>query len=112
MRNGRGDSANQQWGWGGFVYEWLDNPRINIVNRAVGGLSSGTYITQGHWQCALAMMKPGDIILVQFGHNDSSQINDATRARGTLQGVGHERKTIDNRNTIRHSGIIALSNAL
>ncbi len=96
VRNGRGDGANQQWGWGDFVYERLDNPGINIVNRAVGGLSSRTYISQGHWQRALAMMKPGDIVLVQFGHNDSSQINDAIRARGTLQGIGHERKTIDN----------------
>lgn len=99
VRNGRGDGRNGQWGWGDFVEGWLANPSVNIVNRAVGGLSSRTFIAQGHWQRALNMMKPGDIVLIQFGHNDAGEINDKSRARGSIKGIGHEQKTIDNRLT-------------
>ena len=96
VRNGRGDGRNGQWGWGDFVSNWLGEPALNIVNRAVGGLSSRTFITQGHWQRALNMMKPGDIVLIQFGHNDAGKLNDDNRARGTIKGVGNDQITIDN----------------
>ena len=33
---------------------------------------------------------------MQFGHNDGSAINDASRARGTIKGVGDETQEIDN----------------
>jgi lysophospholipase L1-like esterase len=41
-----------------------------VVNRAIGGLSSHTYISQGHWANTLELIKPGDFVLIQFGHND------------------------------------------
>lgn len=96
VRNGWGDGRDGQWGWGDFVADWLGHPPVNFVNRAVGGLSSRTFITQGHWQRALNMMKPGDIVLMQFGHNDAGALNDDSRARGTIKGIGHEQQTIDN----------------
>ena len=39
VRNGKGDGANGQWGWGDFMTEYFDTTRINVVNRALGGLS-------------------------------------------------------------------------
>jgi lysophospholipase L1-like esterase len=96
VRNGLGDGANGQWGWGEPVAGYFDAGKINVVNRAVGGLSSRTYVTGGHWERALAMIKPGDFVIMQFGHNDSSAINDNTRARGTIKGVGEETEEIDN----------------
>lgn len=96
VRNGWGDGRDGQWGWGDFVADWLGHPPVNFVNRAVGGLSSRTFITQGHWQRALNMMNPGDIVLIQFGHNDAGALNDDSRARGTIKGIGHEQQTIDN----------------
>ncbi|TPV59173.1 rhamnogalacturonan acetylesterase [Aestuariibacter sp. GS-14] len=96
VRNGWGDGRDGQWGWGDFVDDWLGNPPVNFVNRAVGGLSSRTFITQGHWLRALNMMKPGDIVLIQFGHNDAGALNDDSRARGTIKGIGYEQVDIDN----------------
>jgi unsaturated rhamnogalacturonyl hydrolase len=61
-----------------------------VVNRAIGGLSSRTYLTQGHWQRTLAFVKPGDVVLIQFGHNDSGASTTTSRARGTIKGVGDE----------------------
>jgi lysophospholipase L1-like esterase len=95
VRNGRGDGANGQWGWGEPLVDLFDTSKINVVNRAVGGLSSRTYYT-GYWQDTLAMIKPGDFVLMQFGHNDGGPLDDAARARGTLRGVGDETREIDN----------------
>ena len=96
VRNGAGDGANGEWGWGDSLGEKLGTKSHNIVNRAVGGLSSRTFVTGGHWQRALNMMKPGDVVLLQFGHNDAAPLNDETRARGTIPGIGEEYEDIDN----------------
>jgi lysophospholipase L1-like esterase len=102
VRNGHGDGANGQWGWGEPIVEYFDPAKINVVNRAVGGLSSRTYLTQGHWDRVLAMLKPGDFVMMQFGHNDSGSLDDPARARGTIPGTGDETKEIDNPITKRH----------
>jgi lysophospholipase L1-like esterase len=96
VRNGHGDGANGQWGWGEPLVEFFDASKINVVNRAIGGRSSRTYVTEGHWDDTLALMKAGDIVLFQFGHNDSGPLDDAARARGTLPGVGEESREIEN----------------
>lgn len=109
VRNGGGDGAGGQWGWGDYLGEHFDPAKINVVNRAVGGLSSRTFLTQGHWARALTLIKPGDFILIQLGHNDSSPLNeDASvpaerrRARGTIKGTGEETEEIDNILTKQH----------
>jgi len=96
VRNGRGDGAGGLWGWGDPFVDEFDTTRINVVNRAISGLSSRTYRTLGHWDRVLALMKPGDFVIMQFGHNDASAVNDPTRARGSLPGIGEETATIDN----------------
>ncbi|MBX3739249.1 MAG: rhamnogalacturonan acetylesterase [Candidatus Didemnitutus sp.] len=99
VRNGRGDGAGGQWGWGEPLATHFDPSKINVVNRAIGGLSSRTFLTQGHWERALTLLKRGDVVLMQFGHNDNGPLNDTTRARGTIKGVGEETETIDNQFT-------------
>jgi len=96
VRNGHGDGANGQWGWGEPLVAYFDAAKINVVNRAIGGRSSRTYITEGHWSDVLAMLKPGDVVLFQFGHNDSGPLDDTARARGTIPGIGDESKEIEN----------------
>ncbi|HET7865366.1 MAG TPA: rhamnogalacturonan acetylesterase [Burkholderiaceae bacterium] len=100
VRNGRDDGqglgAVGQWGWGHVIARYLDPQRVNVVNRAVGGLSSRTYRTGGHWERTRAFIKPGDLVLMQFGHNDGGPVNDTQRARGTLRGIGTESEVIAN----------------
>ncbi|GGY67744.1 GDSL-type esterase/lipase family protein [Pseudoduganella albidiflava] len=113
VRNGHDDGQGKgpagQWGWGNPIANYVDTSKINVVNRAVGGLSSRTYVTSGHWQRTLALVKRGDVVLMQFGHNDASAINDTSRARGTIRGTGNETEEIDNlltkrRETVRSYG--------
>jgi lysophospholipase L1-like esterase len=102
VRNGRGDGEGGQWGWGDELGAFFDPAKINVVNRAVGGLSSRTFLTQGHWERALTLLKPGDFVVMQFGHNDNGPLNDNSRARGTIKGTGEETEEIDNLLTRRH----------
>jgi lysophospholipase L1-like esterase len=99
VRNGRGDGSNGQWGWGEPLAAFFDQSKINVVNRAVGGLSSRTFLTGGFWSSTLPMIKPGDVVLIQFGHNDASPLNDNSRARGTIRSAGPEFEEIDNQLT-------------
>ena len=96
VRNGRGDGANNQMGWGDELAPYLDLNKVNLVNRAIGGRSSKTYITEGHWDEVSAMIKPGDIVLIQFGHNDGGRPDDPSRARASLPGVSDETQEIEN----------------
>jgi len=73
-----------------------------VLNRARGGRSSRTFITEGLWDKVLSEIKKGDFVLIQFGHNDAGAINDALRARGSLAGIGEETQEIDNLLTKKH----------
>ncbi len=102
VRNGKGDGAGGQWGWGEPLVDYFDASKINVVNRALGGRSSRTYITEGRWEEQLALLKPGDFVVFQWGHNDSGPLDDTSRARGSLPGIGDETKEIDNPITKKH----------
>lgn len=97
VRNGQDDGSNGQWGWGTAIKLFFDQDRINVKNRAMGGTSSRTYYTSPTlWVSVLADINPGDYVLMQFGHNDGGAINDASRARATINGIGEESESIVN----------------
>lgn len=96
-------------GWGVPFAAYFDPAKVNVVNCARGGRSSRTFITEGHWDELMALVKPGDIVLIQFGHNDGGSINrpppgtrEPLRARGSLPGLGDKSQAIDNAVTHKH----------
>lgn len=91
VRNGHGDGAGGQWGWGEPLFTLIDAAKFNLVNRAVGGTSSRTFYNGPYWQHVLMMMKPGDYVVMQFGHNDNGNPDDAAH-RASLKGAGDETK--------------------
>jgi lysophospholipase L1-like esterase len=105
VRNGQGDGSNGQWGWGDILPGYFDAAKINVVNWALGGRSSRTFITEGHWDRLLTLLKRGDFVLMQFGHNDSGAVNDTSRARGSIKGTGSESEEIDNLLTKKHETV-------
>lgn len=88
VKNGRGDGADGLWGWGQVLEPHFDTNRIRIRNRALGGRSSRTYLTEGLWDRVLVDLKPGDFVLMQFGHNDGGQLFTGNRPRASLKGTG------------------------
>jgi rhamnogalacturonan acetylesterase len=102
VRNGQDTGNNGQWGWGNPIAHFFDTAKINVQNRALGGTSSKTYRTIGPWDKVAALIKPGDYLIMQFGHNDAGRPDDPTRARATLRGNGEETVEIDNPITHKH----------
>ncbi|HVS54063.1 MAG TPA: rhamnogalacturonan acetylesterase [Opitutaceae bacterium] len=78
-------------GWGSEIGAFFDPEKINVVNRAIGGRSTRTFITDGRWDKILAELKPGDFVLVQFGHNDDGDYRDPkAKGRPSIRGDGDE----------------------
>ncbi|MES2279451.1 MAG: rhamnogalacturonan acetylesterase [Bacteroidota bacterium] len=100
VKNGRDDGQKMgpdgQWGWGHYIHEYFDTTKINIENDALGGTSSRSFMNMGLWDKVLAKVKPGDFVIMQFGHNDGGPLDDTARARGTIKGVGDEQKEVFN----------------
>ena len=96
------NSTKGQQGWGDPLAELFDPTKIKVVNRARGGRSSRTFQTEGLWDQVLAELKTRDFVLMQFGHNDGGAINDDSRARGSLKGLGNEVEEIENLLTKKH----------
>lgn len=96
VRNGTKQIGNPLQGWGSFIGEEFDTTRISVKNLAMGGTSSRTFRTKGLWEKVLAQVQPGDFVIMQFGHNDSSPYADTTRSRGTIKGNGEDSLVINN----------------
>jgi rhamnogalacturonan acetylesterase len=96
VKNGRGDGGGNMWGWGDLMKPLFDTAKINIENHALGGTSSRTFLTRGLWDKVLVKIQKGDYLIMQFGHNDNGPLDDTSRARGTIKGVGDSAKEIYN----------------
>ena len=66
---------NGMWGWGAVANTVFDETRIDIVNAAQAGRSCRTYLNEGRWDRVYNSLKPGDFVLIQFGHNDIGAID-------------------------------------
>jgi lysophospholipase L1-like esterase len=52
--------------------------RAAILNHAVNGRSTKSFIREGLWDSVRVQLKKGDWVFIQFGHNDA-KITDSTR---------------------------------
>lgn len=78
-------------GWGQELAQFFDQTKINVVNRAIGGRSSRTFIYEGRWDKIMSEIKKGDFVILQFGHNDVGRFNDpASKDRPSLHSEGDE----------------------
>ncbi len=59
-------------GWGQLFPTYLTG-NIVVENHARNGRSTKSFIAQGRWEEVMNRVKRGDIVLIQFGHNDAKQ---------------------------------------
>lgn len=84
-------SGRELRGWASEIGPYFDASKINVVNVAIGGRSSKTFVTEGRWDNVLGEMKKGDFVIVQFGHNDAGRYDDPNaKWRPSLKGEGEE----------------------
>lgn len=73
-----GPERAPQAGWGQVLQSWLDDNQWQVRNHAVGGRSTRSFINEGRLDAIEKELQPGDVLLIQFGHNDA-KLEDATR---------------------------------
>jgi len=56
-------------GWGMFIEDYFQPGSVKVINLAKSGRSTKTFIKEGLWEQALK--EKADVLLIQFGHNDS-----------------------------------------
>lgn len=67
------DQSREPWAsWGQMFPRWFDD-RIAISNHAESGLTAGSFLAGNRLEKILTMMKPGDYVLCEFGHNDQKE---------------------------------------
>ncbi|WP_373232968.1 GDSL-type esterase/lipase family protein [Cohnella sp.] len=72
-------------GWGQALGELL-NDRAIIRNKAASGRSSKSFLAEGRLGLIKSALRPGDVLLVQFGHNDQKPDEERrTEPFGTYQ---------------------------
>ncbi|HWS25806.1 MAG TPA: GDSL-type esterase/lipase family protein [Xanthomonadales bacterium] len=59
-------------GWGQVLGSYLAG-EVEILNRAVSGRSTRDYRSLGHFDATMAQLRAGDLLLIQFGHNDAKR---------------------------------------
>ncbi|TYP76553.1 GDSL-type esterase/lipase family protein [Paenibacillus methanolicus] len=66
------ESYRPQAGWGETLGSYFDLEQVAIDNRAIGGLSSKTFLAGGHLNDILLGIQEGDYLFMQWSHNDST----------------------------------------
>jgi DNA sulfur modification protein DndE len=66
--------ANPERGWGQMFHMYF-NDSIRVENYAQNGRSTKSFIAEGRWDKVVAALKPGDFVIIQFGHNDEKTNN-------------------------------------
>lgn len=63
------DNENQERGWGQMLPIYLEGA-VKVDNHALNGYSSKSFIDRGKWEAVREQLRPGDFVIIQFGHND------------------------------------------
>jgi lysophospholipase L1-like esterase len=91
-----GDPAHR--GWAALLVDYFDTTKVNLINRARGGRSFRTFVYEGLWPQIVNALKPGDYVVIEFGHNDMGSITDP-KGRADLPGVGDETQVVPRNGT-------------
>ena len=58
--------------WGQMLPRFL-SPDLSVANHARSGETMKSFLTSLRWDKLLSEVRPGDVVLIQFGHNDEKK---------------------------------------
>lgn len=61
--------SNPEKGWGQVLPLYVDE-NVRVENHALNGRSTKSFRDEGHWDKVRSRIKPGDYVIIEFGHND------------------------------------------
>ena len=108
MANKDTTGGKQERGWGMMLQQYFKSDVV-VDNHAVNGRSSKSFIDEGRWDVVLSKMKPGDYVIIQFGHNDEKPTADRHTDPGTTFDANLRRFVLESR---ARGGIPILCNAV
>jgi sialate O-acetylesterase len=76
-------------GWGDPFKGLVEPAKAEVMNRALGGRSSRSYLREGLWEKVRTELRAGDVVIIQLGHNEGGPM-DRDRARASIKGVGDD----------------------
>jgi rhamnogalacturonan acetylesterase len=75
-------------GWGQYLSKYVTVP---VVNKAIGGRSARSFSVEGRFAEIEKLVTTGDIVIIEFGHNDGGSPNSASdNGRSDCPGTGSE----------------------
>ena len=80
------DQPSGPWGSWGQMLPYFFRPGVAVANYAQSGESVASSLGAGRFEKIFSLMKPGDHLLIQFGHNDmkNEQPNALDQYRNNL----------------------------
>ena len=100
--------GKQERGWA-MALQCYFNDHIVVDNHAVNGRSSKSFIDEGRWDQVVSLIKPGDYVIIQFGHNDEKAQPNRHTDPGSTFDYNLARFV---RETREHGGIPVLMNSV
>ena len=70
-------------GWGQVLPTYFTED-LAIENHAKNGRSTRSFITEGRWDTLITRVQKGDIVIIQFGHNDAKKEDNRRYADTTV----------------------------
>ena len=88
LRSGQGGPEPDIWGE--RLISFFDTSRINVDDGSRPGSTIRSYLAGGDWAAVLAVLKPGDVVLLQFGPEAVRSPGESVRSAASLPGVGDD----------------------
>ncbi|RHZ49836.1 rhamnogalacturonan acetylesterase RgaE [Aspergillus thermomutatus] len=85
-KNGAGSGTNTD-GWGQYISSSVS---ATVSNQAIGGRSARSYTREGRFQAIADVLKAGDYVVIEFGHNDGGSLSTTDNGRTDCPGTGDE----------------------
>jgi lysophospholipase L1-like esterase len=69
----KADDKRPETGWGEMLEKRFKPGTVKVDNRAMNGRSTTSFIAEGRWKALIDSVKKGDLVFIQFGHNDQKK---------------------------------------
>ena len=77
-------------GWGEYLRYSIDASAAVVSNRAIGGRSARSFSREGRFAEVAGVVKAGDWVVIEFGHNDGGSVGKNDNGRSDCFGAGTE----------------------
>jgi lysophospholipase L1-like esterase len=97
-------NQNPEHGWL-QVFPAFVTADVKVINKAVNGRSTRSFINENRWDSITKVLKRGDYVFIQFGHNDAK---DQDPARYTNPHAAYRHNLMKFVNETRQKGAIPI----